>query len=194
MAEAFETDFPTDAMFATYLVAGDDRQPRLADGALEALAAVGQPVNVHWAFVDYDCDDHKPWDSDEAAVNAMAAVVEALPAEVADAVGCYTTRAGFRLVWWLGEAGVSARVAGSFLRALAARLPSAPGVSLDTSTTSWLRLFRVPRPRRDGRSLRPAAALLPDGALDAVHLMDLWGEEFTTEAPRAADDYDDEIL
>jgi len=193
MAEAFETDFPTDAMFATYLVAGDDRQPRLAHGALDALAAVGQPVNVHWAFIDYDCAGHKPWDADEDAVEAMAAAVEALPPEVADTVGCYTTRAGFRLVWWLGEAGISARVAGSFLRALAARMPEVPGVELDTSTTSWLRLFRVPRPRRDGRSLRPAAALLPEGALDAVRLMNLWDETFTAEAPRTGDDYDDDI-
>jgi len=191
--EAFERDYPTDAMMASYLVAGDARQPRLAEGALEALAVLGQPVNVHWAFADYDTEDHEPWPDEAPAVEAMASAVAALPPELAEGVGCYTTRAGFRLVWWLGEAGVSARVADSFLRALVSRLPEVPGLVKDPTAAQWRRLFRTPRARRGGRQLRPAAALLPDAALDAPALMEAWGETFTSEAPVVRGDYGDEV-
>lgn len=153
-----------------------------------SLSLLGHPhaAHVHLAatVADLDRPAHAPWPSRAHALLAVEAVADAYP----EAACVYSTRAGVRVVWVLGDP-VPVRLARSWLTSwhahAATRLPDV-GLTWDPSATEWTRHFRLPRVRRDGVDLDPVIRT----HLDAFgHLVALgWDDPAPTEetpAPRA---------
>lgn len=168
----FAAPHSTDAMACSYLIPGEDVQPRLLKGALGPLRDMGLEPGVHWVFLDLDRPGHEPWPSLVEAAGALYSLLPVLP----NGAGGYTTRAGLRLVWHL-DPPLPASLANSFLRQFGEQQAAqvvAQGLDIDPSSHEWTRLMRVPQARRDGQQLE-AIIEEPGRSLDPYHYADTHG-------------------
>lgn len=137
-------------------------QPRVNGPSLGALAALGLVPAMSWVFVDIDNPGHEPWESLEAAREAVAGIFDR-PHPILETAGAYTTRAGLRLVWRLPEPIPGAE-------------PNTPGGILTVRAyRSWAEQFHdalskatgIPVVRRPKRGDAPAPTVGP-GGIDAT--------------------------
>lgn len=183
--EDFASPQPSDAMAVTYLVPGDDVQPRLNAAALDTLASLGQTPEVHWVFLDFDRPGHEPWPD---PAQAALALYSALDRVTIPGGGGYTTRAGLRLVWALSTP-LPATLANSFLEAFLAEVADAlPDLEPDPVSARWTQLFRTPLAARDGVPADPTRVFIqePGQAVDPYDLAEARGWALTSEAGSAA--------
>lgn len=186
---------PTDAMLCSYdMPQATGPIPRLKVEAVDRLLALGEPEPVlRWVVLDFDNPKHQAWADDQEVQTYMLGLLDGpltrLPPQVMDAMALYTTRAGWRAMWRLGEP-IPCSLASSFLAQFAAWFMRTTGVELDPSSAEWSRLMRLPRALRDGKVLDP-----PVVALEPLETATLDGASFgfklTPEARRAAVQYQD---
>lgn len=151
----YDIEPSSDAMAAAYYIPSQEETYRLNKAALR----YHQPF-LRWVIFDLDRPGHEAWPGGEGGPEAEAALDRALEALAGDeclyeTVNGYTTRAGMRLMWRLSEPGLPVPLAKSLLQQFGAVVAQRTGLEVDTACYQWTRLFRIPRARRDGRTLTP---------------------------------------
>lgn len=161
LAVALETEYETDAHAAGYTLGttgGEDWTPRMNKDAVR-VPAVQAALRMCVGFIDLDrpntpgASGHPPWpDTPRGTSDAHAAVTTL--AALFPRCAVFSTRAGARLVYVLPEpCTVAAYI--PYARAVLTQVQAvvaASGLALDvdTTTTQWTRVFRMPKVLRDG--------------------------------------------
>ncbi|HEY3447470.1 MAG TPA: virulence-associated E family protein [Myxococcales bacterium] len=146
LREALEHAFDTDAHLVTYVVAGEEFQPRINKPGLSAVEAeTDAAVQVQVFFADLDNPGHALWTEEARAV--ARAQEAALP--VLSTCGIYDTAKGRRIVQPL-ENPVPAREVEPYLARWLGQLKAA-GLVVDEGCDDWTRHFRLPHVLRDGQ-------------------------------------------
>ena len=150
LEDALQRTYDTDAMFASYVIPGEDALVRLTASAASNLPEEYAPRLVV-AVYDLDRAGHAAWETQEAATEALLEILDALDAAEVGVFGGYTTRAGIRVYLPL-EPELPVALARPFLKALGGLIVPCvpPGLVLDTASFEWSRLYRLPRVTRDG--------------------------------------------
>ena len=147
LREGLEATYPTDAHVLPYYMT-DEGQPlaqglRLNKRCLQALRANGGEVLFSSIWLDIDGPkggDLEPWWA------AQLAALGDLPGEVAEGMGYYRTRGGYRLVWELEP--VTAEPYEELVKGLRLEVLK-HGIDADP-LDDWTRLYRLPKVARDG--------------------------------------------
>jgi len=146
LREVLESDYPQDAHFCCYHVAGEASWPRINKSALLPLEAAGHPPLCHFFAVDFDNAGHAPMT--EELFYAWMEQVANLQGAAAQWSCHYTTKHGARLVYMFDQP-TRALQTEDYIRGLHMELQR-QGLDPDTKASEWNRLFRAPRVVRDG--------------------------------------------
>ena len=148
-AQAIEARHPTDAHAVGYLLPGHGPCGRMRLGHAAPLIEAGTEPVLAWVFCDIDNEGHERWTPEEAAAHWQNFQG---PAET-DGAGFYSTRGGYRLLWYLAEP-IPVSLAQSYLKQFFSYL-RAEGVPVDPEVVEqWNTLYRLPKVHRDGEDLR----------------------------------------
>ena len=148
---ALERTYKTDAHLVTYVVRGEENQPRLNKPGLPCFRG---DVETHAFFCDVDNPAHGGW---TAASFAAARAQEDTFVALATA-GIYYTAHGRRIVQPLAEP-IPVQKVEPYLRRWLLELEVA-GLPVDWACRDWTRHFRLPHVRRAGADFRsPRVAL-----------------------------------
>lgn len=178
--EIDETLDDGDYRFVVYDIPGEESIPRVNLSALPVLEGMGAEVVATVAVVDVDLPGHARWSDLDEATEHVEELLE--QGGLLESAACYTTRAGYRLIWKLTDP-IPVSKYRSLMRKLMARLKEDHGVDSDPSSDEWNRLFRMPACLRDGALLETAAYLdaLYDNSLDPYKFGELEVEDCTGE-------------
>ncbi|MHC4893479.1 MAG: P-loop NTPase family protein [Planctomycetota bacterium] len=171
----------SDAHAVGYLPpAGDVQGYRLTKDQVDLADQRG--IRQHWLCFDIDRPGHTAWSSLEEARVELFETIDALPEQLQDYAGGYTTRAGLRVVFHLGTP-LSVRYVNHLLRVLGERLHDR-GILVDPACYQWTRLFRLPLVRRERHGDLDALVERPTTIPGSIHA--LLGLQPTVESTAAA--------
>jgi len=148
IVDCLQTEYATDAHGAGYFALTEGNCYRLGKDCIRN-EEVRSSVRLQVAMLDLDRNPHVAWESAEAALEAVVLLRTLFP----DAA-IFTTRRGVRLVYVFEQPLMPVtyeHVCQKLILEIATVL-EASGVDLevDTTTTQWTRLFRMPKVVRDG--------------------------------------------